>query len=55
MPDRANTKGTRLADLIALHPDHHPFKKDRIILNRQLKQKGSQSYTTPTAFNFFSI
>jgi hypothetical protein len=29
--------------------------KDRIILARQLKQKGSRSYATPTAFTFFNI
>ena len=42
MPVRANTKGKRLADFITHTPAHHPLKKDRIILNRQLKQKGEK-------------
>jgi hypothetical protein len=32
-------KGSGGADFIALLPDHHPLNKDRIILNRQIKQK----------------
>jgi hypothetical protein len=34
-----NTKGKRLADLIALLPDHHPLKKDRIIFKPAIKAK----------------
>ena len=30
VPDNAKTKASRLADFIALPPDHHPFM-DRII------------------------
>jgi hypothetical protein len=40
-PDSTKTVGKRLAYFIALLPDHHPLNKDRVILARQLKQKGS--------------